>query len=59
MAKKHRSDALAAIHESMAALHEIGAVGKQTMRQFDAAYLTPVHRRQDLLTAQQLSICTT
>ena len=42
MPKKYRSDALAAIHETMEALHEIGAVNKQTMREFDEACLTPV-----------------
>ncbi len=43
MPKKYRSDAFAAIHETMEALHEIGAVDKQTMREFDEACLTPVH----------------
>jgi len=43
MAKKYRSDAFAAIHETMEALHDIGAVDKQTMREFDDACLTPVH----------------
>ena len=33
----------AAIHETIEALHEIGAVDKQTMREFDDACLTPVH----------------
>ena len=42
MAKKNRTDALAAIHETMEALRDIGAVGKQTMRQFDEACLTPI-----------------
>ena len=42
MSKKYRSEAMAAIHETMAALHEIGAVDKQTMRWFDDACLTPV-----------------
>ena len=42
MPKKYRSGALAAIHETMEALHEIGAVNKQTMREFDEACLTPV-----------------
>lgn len=42
MAKKYRSDAFAAIHETMEALHEVGAVDKQTMREFDDACLTPV-----------------
>lgn len=42
MAKKYRSEAFAAIHETMEALHEAGAVGKQTMREFDDACLTPV-----------------
>jgi putative transcriptional regulator len=42
MTKKYRSDAFAAIHETMEALHDIGAVDKQTMREFDDACLTPV-----------------
>lgn len=42
MAKKYRTDALAAIHETMEALHEVGAIGQRTMRQFDGACLTPV-----------------
>jgi putative transcriptional regulator len=43
MAKKYRSDAMAAIHETMEGLHDIGAIDKQTMREFDEACLTPVH----------------
>lgn len=42
MIRKYRSDAFAAIHETMDALQEIGAVDKQTMREFDEACLTPV-----------------
>ena len=42
MAKTYRSDALASIHETMEAVHEVGAIDKQTMRSFDAACLTPV-----------------
>lgn len=42
MSKKYRSDAMAAIHETMTALHEIGAIDKQTMRGFDEACLTPI-----------------
>ena len=49
-AKKYRSAALSAIHETMTALHEAGAVSKQTMREFDAACLTPVQ----LLSAAQI-----
>lgn len=41
MNKKYRSEAYAAIHETMEALHEIGAVDKQTMRQFDESCLSP------------------
>jgi putative transcriptional regulator len=37
-----RSDALAAIHETMEALHEVGAVDRQTMREFDETCLTPI-----------------
>ena len=44
MAKKYKSAAFAAIHETMEALHEIGAVDKQTMRDFDAACLTPIQQ---------------
>ena len=43
MTKKYRSAAFAAIHETMEALHEVGAVNKQTMREFDEACLTPIH----------------
>ena len=42
MSKKYRTEALAAIHETMEGLHEVGAVDKQTMRRFDEACLTPV-----------------
>src|SRR3990172_12627974 len=42
MDKKYRSDAFAAIHETMEALQEVGAIEKQTMREFDDSCLTPV-----------------
>ena len=42
MTNQYRSDALASIHETMEALHEVGAIDKQTMREFDEACLTPV-----------------
>ena len=42
MTKKYKSEAMAALHESMEALQEIGAINKQTMRKFDDACLTPV-----------------
>lgn len=42
MPKKYRSDAFAAIHETMEALHEVGAVDRQTMREFDETCLTPI-----------------
>jgi len=42
MSKKYRSDAMAAIHETMEAFHKVGAIDKQTMRRFDDACLTPV-----------------
>ena len=42
MTKKYRSDGFAAIHETMEALHEVGSIDKQTMRQFDEACLNPV-----------------
>ena len=42
MIRSCRSEALAAIHETMEGLHAIGAIDKQTMRNFDDACLTPV-----------------
>jgi putative transcriptional regulator len=42
MKKKYRTDALAAAHETAAGLHRIGLVDAKTMRDFDAACLTPV-----------------
>ncbi len=42
MAKKYRIEAFAAIHETMEGLHEVGAIDKQTMREFYQACLTPV-----------------
>ena len=42
MTKRYRSEVFAAIHETMEALHEVGAIDKQTMREFDEACLTPV-----------------
>lgn len=40
MAKQYRSDAMAAIHETMEALHDVGAIDKQTIRDFDETCLT-------------------
>jgi len=37
MPKKYRSDALAAIHETMEALHDVGAINKQTRRNLSDA----------------------
>jgi len=42
MSKKYRSEAMAAVHETMQALHEVGAIDNQTMRHFDDACLTPI-----------------
>ena len=42
MAKKYRSDAFAAIHETMQALRDVGAINLQTMREFDESCLTPI-----------------
>jgi putative transcriptional regulator len=42
MARKYRSEAFAAIHETMEALRDVGAIDKQTMREFDDACLTTV-----------------
>ncbi|MDF5727135.1 MAG: hypothetical protein PUP92_03645 [Rhizonema sp. PD38] len=50
MNKKYRSEAFAAIHETMEALHEVGAISKQTMCEFDEACLSPV----ETLTPEQI-----
>ena len=41
MTKKYRGDAFAAIHETMEALHGVGAIDRQTMREFDETCLAP------------------
>ena len=40
--KTNRSPASAAIHETVAGLHELGIVDKETMIGFDESCLTPV-----------------
>ena len=42
MTKQYRSDVMASIHETAEGLHAAGVMGKQTMRKFDEACLTPV-----------------
>lgn len=42
MEKQYKSDAFASIHETMDALHQIDAIDKKTMREFDEACLVPV-----------------
>ena len=39
MKRKFKSDAFDAIHASAAALHQVGAIGKATMREFDESCL--------------------
>ena len=40
--KHYKSEAFASIHETMDALHQIKAIDKTTMRDFDKACLTSV-----------------
>ena len=40
--KQYKSKAFAAIHETMNELHQIGAIDKKTMRDFDTACLEQV-----------------
>jgi|SRR5262245_38269146 putative transcriptional regulator len=42
--KKYRSKALGAVHEAMADLHRVGLLDTKTMKEFDAACLTPVEK---------------
>lgn len=39
--KTYKSEAMASVHEMMEGLHQGGAIDKQTMREFDAACLSP------------------
>lgn len=39
--KKYKSEAFAAVHETMEGLHDVGAIDRRTMREFDEACLTP------------------
>lgn len=41
-ARQHRSPIMAAIHQTAGDLNAAGLMDKHTMRQFDAACLTPV-----------------
>jgi putative transcriptional regulator len=41
MTRIYRTEALAAIHETIEGLHEAGLVDKQTLRDFDDACLAP------------------
>jgi putative transcriptional regulator len=50
MAKRYRSDALAAVHETAVGLHDAGVMNKRTMKAFDEMCLTPVK----VLTAEQI-----
>lgn len=50
MARKYRSRALAAAHETALGLRQAGVMDKRTMRAFDAMCLTPVEK----LTATQI-----
>jgi len=40
--RRYRSDAFAAIHETMEGLLQVGAISKITMREFDTSCLKPV-----------------
>ena len=51
MKKRYRSKIAAAMHETMADMHEIGLVDKKTMREFDARCLTTVSE----LSARQIA----
>lgn len=42
-ARTYKSDAFAAIHQTISDMYEVGAVSKQTMHRFDESCLTPVH----------------
>jgi putative transcriptional regulator len=41
--KTYKSEALAALHETVSDAFHAGVIDKQTMREFDESCLTPVH----------------
>ena len=41
--KTYKSEALAALHETVSDMYSAGVVDKQTMRHFDESCLTPIH----------------
>jgi hypothetical protein len=41
MSRRYRSKAVGTVHETMRALHRVGAIDSQTLRRFDDACLTP------------------
>ncbi|MBN9090459.1 MAG: DNA-binding transcriptional regulator [Reyranella sp.] len=42
MARRYRSDALAAVHETAAGLREAGIIDRRSMKAFDELCLTPI-----------------
>ncbi len=44
MPRKYRSDVMRSVHSAMQDLHEIGAVDKTTMREFDRMCLTATEK---------------
>ncbi|HEY4168372.1 MAG TPA: DNA-binding transcriptional regulator [Reyranella sp.] len=42
MARRYRSDALAAVHETVAGLREAGVIDRRSMKAFDDLCLTPI-----------------
>lgn len=42
--KRYKSELLAAVHQTAAQLHKVGAIDRKTMREFDADCLTPVRK---------------
>ena len=53
MTKERRSEAFIAIHETMEALYEVGAVDKKIMREFDEGCLGPARP----LAVEQVARC--
>lgn len=58
--QQYKSEAFAAIHETMDSLHQVGAINKKTMRDFDEACLGPAAELQpdeirDLRTREHVS----
>ncbi len=51
--KQYKSNAFASIHETMESLHQIGAIDKKTMHNFDESCLEVIEEVEPLKTSKK------